>query len=102
MAVVVATGITADGGREVLGLDVGDSEDEVFWRAFLTGLKKRGLAGVRLVISDQHAGLVAALKRSFQGAGHQRCRVHYADLRIMPMWSLMSLQGWGSVLARSA
>ena len=55
MAVVVATGITADGGREVLGLDVGDSEDEVFWRGFLTALKRRGLTGVRLVISDQHA-----------------------------------------------
>jgi transposase-like protein len=78
MAVVVATGITADGGREVLGLDVGDSEDEVFWRAFLADLKRRGLGGVRLVISDQHAGLVAALKRSFQGTAHQRCRVHFA------------------------
>jgi putative transposase len=78
MAVVVATGITADGGREVLGLDVGDSEDEVFWRGFLTDLKKRGLGGVKLVISDQHAGLVAALKRSFQGTAHQRCRVHFA------------------------
>ena len=78
MAVVVATGISADGSREVLGVDVGDSEDEVFWRAFLAGLKKRGLGGVRLVISDQHAGLVAALRRSFQGAGHQRCRVHFA------------------------
>ena len=78
MAVVVATGITTDGGREVLGLDVGDSEDEVFWRGFLTELKKRGLGGVQLVISDQHAGLVAALKRSFQGVGHQRCRVHFA------------------------
>jgi putative transposase len=51
------------------GLDVGDSEDEVFWRAFLTDLKKkRGLGGLRLVISDQHAGLVAALKRSFWSA----------------------------------
>jgi putative transposase len=78
MAVVVATAVTADGGREVLGLDVGDSEDEVFWRAFLGDLKKRGLTGVHLVISDQHAGLVAALRRSFQGAGHQRCRVHFA------------------------
>jgi putative transposase len=78
MAVVVATGITADGGREVLGLDVGDSEDEVFWRVFLADLKKRGLGGVRLVISDQHAGLVAALKRSFQKTAHQRCRVHFA------------------------
>jgi putative transposase len=78
MAVVVATGIAADGSREILGLDVGDSEDEVFWRGFLTSLKQRGLGGVQLVISDQHAGLVKALKRSFQGAGHQRCRVHFA------------------------
>ena len=54
-AVVVATGVTADGRREILGLDVGDSEDEVFWRAFLTGLKKRGLGGVRLVVSDEDA-----------------------------------------------
>jgi putative transposase len=77
-AVVVATGITAVGGREVLGLAVGDSEDETFWRAFLTDLKARGLSGVRLVISDQHAGLVAALRRCFQGAAHQRCRVHFA------------------------
>jgi putative transposase len=76
-AVVVATGVTADGRREILDLDVGDSEDEVFWRAFLTGLKKRGLGGVRLVVSDQHAGLVAALRRGFQGAAHQRCRVHF-------------------------
>lgn len=74
MAVVVA----ADGSREVLGLDVGDSEDETFWRGFLTALKQRGLGGVKLVISDQHSGLVKALKRSFQGAGHQRCRVHFA------------------------
>ena len=77
MAVVVATGITAEGSREVLGLDVGDSEDEVFWRGFLRSLKARGLGGVRLVISDQHSGLVAALKRSFQGTSHQRCRVHF-------------------------
>ena len=67
MAVVVATGITADGAREVLGLDVGDSEDEVFWRGFLKSLRQRGLSGVRLVISDQHAGLGAALRRSCPG-----------------------------------
>ena len=78
MAVVVATGITATGAREVLGLDVGDSEDEAFWRGFLTALKQRGLAGVKLVVSDQHAGLVKALRRCFQGAAHQRCRVHFA------------------------
>jgi transposase-like protein len=78
MAVVIATGITATGEREVLGVDIGDSEDEVFWRGFLRSLKSRGLHGVRLVISDQHAGLVAALRRSFQGVAHQRCRVHFA------------------------
>jgi len=76
-AVVVATGVTEHGRREILGLDVGDSEDEAFWRAFLIGLKKRGLGGVQLVISDQHAGLVAALTRVFQGSAHQRCRVHF-------------------------
>ena len=79
MAVVIATGITATGEREVLGVDVGDSEDEAFWRSFLRTLKGRGLGGVRLVISDQHAGLVAALRRAFQGASHQRCRVHFAS-----------------------
>jgi putative transposase len=78
MAVVIATGITATGDREVLGVDIGDSEDEVFWRGFLRSLKTRGLHGVRLVISDQHAGLVGALRRSFQGVAHQRCRVHFA------------------------
>ena len=75
-AVVIATGLRADGHREVLGLDVGDSENETFWREFLTGLNDRGLAGVRLVVSDAHAGLVKAIGRCFQGAAWQRCRVH--------------------------
>ena len=77
-AVVVATGITAGGGREVLGLDIGDSEDETFWTAFLRSLKSRGLGGVRLVISDAHAGLKAAIRKCFSGASWQRCRVHFA------------------------
>lgn len=76
-AVVIAIGVSAEGHREILGFGVGDSEDEVFWRSFLTSLRRRGLSGVRLVISDQHAGLVAALRRSLQGAAHQRCRVHF-------------------------
>jgi putative transposase len=75
-AVVVATAVTVDGNREVLGLDVGDSEDEVFWTAFLRSLRDRGLSGVRLVISDAHAGLKAAIARVFSGASWQRCRVH--------------------------
>jgi transposase-like protein len=102
MAAVVATGITADGSREVLGVDVGDSEDEVFWRGFLRSLRARGLGGVRLVISDQHAGLVAALRRTFQGSAHQRCRVHYAEQRIMPTWRRGSLLDKGVVLLKSA
>ncbi len=75
-AVIVATSVTANGDREVLGIDVGDSEDEVFWTAFLRTLKDRGLAGVRLVISDAHAGLKAAIVRVFSGATWQRCKVH--------------------------
>jgi putative transposase len=75
-AVVVATGVTGNGDREVLGVDVGDSEDEVFWTAFLRGLKDRGLTGVRLVISDAHAGLKASIPRVLAGAGWQRCKVH--------------------------
>ena len=76
-AVVVATGVTAQGNREVLGVDVGDSEAETFWTAFLRSLKARGLGGVRLVISDAHEGLRAAIRKNLQGATWQRCRVHY-------------------------
>jgi putative transposase len=76
-AVVIATGVTADGRREVLGFDVGDSEDGAFWTAFLRGLKARGLGGVQLVISDAHTGLKAAIASVFIGAAWQRCRVHF-------------------------
>ncbi len=76
-AVVVAFGVNADGTREVLGVDVGDSEDEVFWNSFLRGLKRRGLSGVKLVISDAHEGLKNAIAKQLQGAGWQRCRVHF-------------------------
>jgi putative transposase len=77
-AVVITTGVTVNGHREILGFGVGDSEDEAFWRAFLTSLRRRGLTGVRLVISDQHAGLAALVRRSMQGVAHQRCRLHFA------------------------
>ena len=76
-AVVVATGVAADGRREVLGFDVGDSEDGAFWTAFLRGLKTRGLGGVQLVISDAHAGLKHAIEAVLIGAAWQRCRVHF-------------------------
>jgi putative transposase len=76
-AVVIATGVAADGHREVLGFDVGDSEDGAFWTAFLRSLRARGLAGVQLVISDSHAGLKAAISSVLLGAAWQRCRVHF-------------------------
>lgn len=76
-AVVIATGVRSDGGREVLGLAVGDSEDGVFWTAFLRGLRARGLGGVQLVISDAHEGLKGAIAAVMIGAAWQRCRVHF-------------------------
>ena len=76
-AVVIATGVTSTGDREVLGLDVGDSEDGAFWTAFLRGLRARGLDGVQLVISDHHLGLKQAIGAVFVGAAWQRCRVHF-------------------------
>jgi transposase-like protein len=76
-AVVLATGVKASGEREVLGLDVGPSEDGAFWVQFLRSLVARGLAGVQLVISDAHEGLKDALRAVLQGAGWQRCRVHF-------------------------
>ena len=69
-AIIVATGVAADGNREVLGLAVGDSEDKAFWTSFLRSLRQRGLAGVRLVISDAHEGL-----RDIDRQGHARRRV---------------------------
>jgi len=76
-AVVVATGVSMDGHREVLGCAVGDSEDGAFWTAFLRSLRARGLSGVRLVVSDQHLGLKAAVEAVMVGSAWQRCRVHF-------------------------
>lgn len=76
-ALVVATGVSIDGTREVLGTAVGDSESFEFWREFLASLKARGLSGVHLVISDAHAGLKAAVAQQFTGSSWQRCRVHF-------------------------
>jgi transposase-like protein len=76
-AIVVATGVTTKGDREVLGCAVGDSEDGAFWTAFLRSLRARGLGGVRLVISDAHEGLKGAIAAVLLGAAWQRCRVHF-------------------------
>ncbi|WP_226352117.1 IS256 family transposase [Pseudonocardia sp. ICBG601] len=74
---LVATGVNADGHREILGLDVASTEDGAGWLAFLRGLVARGLSGVQLVISDAHPGLVAAIGSALPGAAWQRCRTHY-------------------------
>jgi transposase-like protein len=76
-AVVVATGVSMDGNREVLGCAVGHSEDGAFWTEFLRSLRARGLKGVRLVISDQHLGLKKAIEAVMVGSSWQRCRVHF-------------------------
>ncbi len=77
VAVVIATGVNADGHREVLGLDVITTEDGAGWLAFLRGLVARGLAGVQLVTSDDHHGLKAAVEATVPGASWQRCRTHF-------------------------
>jgi len=77
VAVVVATGVGADGHREILGLDLITTEDGAGWTAFLRGLVARGLSGVALVVSDAHQGLVDAIASVLPGATWQRCRVHF-------------------------
>ena len=76
VAVVLAIGVNADGRREVLGMDIGLSEAETFWVEFLRKLRRRGLTGVKLVVSDAHEGLKAAVTKVL-GATWQRCRVHF-------------------------
>jgi putative transposase len=76
VAVIIAVGVNSDGRREILGMDVGPSEAEPFWTAFLRKLARRGLRGVRLVISDAHEGIKAAVSKLLH-ASWQRCRVHF-------------------------
>ena len=76
-AFVIAVGVDENGERHLLGFDLGSSEDEAFWLAFLRSLVKRGLKKVQLVISDAHVGLKKAIEQVFSGASWQRCRVHF-------------------------
>src|SRR5213596_239912 len=76
VAVIVAVGVNSDGRREVLGMDIGPSEAETFWTAFLRKLARRGLRGVKLVVSDAHEGIKAAVSKIFTTTW-QRCRVHF-------------------------
>ena len=97
VCVVVATGVNAEGQREILGMDVGASEDGAFWLAFLRSLTARGLSGVELVTSDAHQGLKNAIAAVFAGASWQRCRTHFMAnlLTRVPKRALLSLsKGW--------
>lgn len=76
VAVIIAVGVNSDGRREVLGMDIGPSEAETFWTAFLRKLAQRGLRGVMLVVSDAHEGIKATVGKILN-ASWQRCRVHF-------------------------
>ena len=92
---LVATGVNADGHRELLGLHVTTTEDGAGWLGFFRDLVARGLAGVKLVTSDAHAGLVAAIAATLAGAAWQRCRTHYAA----NLMSVTPKSSWGWVKA---
>ena len=96
---LIAVGVNADGGREVLGLDVASEEDGAGWLAFLRSLTARGLSGVRLVISDAHRGLVGAVGAALPGASWQRCRTHY--LRNLLSKVPKTAQPWVATLVRT-
>jgi putative transposase len=76
--VLVVSGVRDDGFREILGVEVANTESEATYQELFRSLKRRGLSGVELVVSDDHEGLKAAIARHFQGASHQRCQAHYA------------------------
>ena len=73
---LVAVAITAEGHRQILGMQIADSESQTSWSTFLAWLKGRGLTGVELIVSDAHQGLIQAIRRHFQGISWQRCQVH--------------------------
>jgi putative transposase len=74
---LLVSGVREDGFREILAVEVADTESEATYQEMFRSLKRRGLSGVELVVSDDHEGLKAAISRHFQGASHQRCQVHY-------------------------
>ena len=91
-AVLVAIGVTSEGGRSILGVSVSLSEAEVHWREFLASLQDRGLHGVRYIVSDDHAGLEAAREARFAGVPWQRCQFHLAQnaLHYVPTLAMRS------------
>jgi putative transposase len=97
--VLIATGVNADGHREILGLDLTSAEDGAGWLAFWRGLVARGLTGVQLITSDAHPGLVDAIAATLPGASWQRCRTHY--LRDLLTQVPKSSQRWVATMVRT-
>ena len=101
--IYVVIGVTVAGERDILGLWAGDGgEGAKFWLAVLTEIQNRGVADVCIAVCDGLKGLPDAISTVWGRTVVQTCVIHYADLRIMPMWLLIPLQGRGSGLARSA
>jgi putative transposase len=96
---MVATGVNADGHREILSVQVTTSEDRAGWLGFFRDLTARGLSGVKLVTSDAHAGLTPAICPTLSGPAWQRCRTHYAanPMSVTPK----SSGGWVKALLHS-
>jgi len=93
--VLIATGVNADGHREILGVELGSAESEAGWLKLFRGLVARGLTGVALVTSDAHVGLVTAMRATLDGATWQRCRTHYA----FNLADVCPKASWGAVKA---
>jgi transposase-like protein len=102
VSAVIATAVNVEGRREIVGFDIVTTEDTAAWTAFLRSLVARGLHGVELVISDAHGGIKAAIAAVLGEASWQRCRTHYADVRIMPMSGGAHQVDGGYELVRSA
>jgi putative transposase len=86
--VLLVSGVRDDAFREILAVEVADTESEATYQELFRSLKERGLSGVELVVSDDHGGLKAAIARNFQGAAYQRCQVHYSR-------NLLGMVGYG-------
>ena len=99
VSVAVATAVNTEGKREIVGMDVGTSEDGAFWLSFLRSLCARGLAGVELVVSDAHLGLRDAIATVFAGASWQRCRTHFMTLLLTRV--PRSAQPWVATMVRT-
>ena len=98
----IAVGVDMDGVKHVLGIWIQTHEGAKFWAGVCADLANRGIRDVLIVCCDGLSGLPEAIEATWKQATVQTCVVHYADLRIMPMWSLIPLQGNGSRLSRSA